>query len=88
VTLYGLPGSTQGGPSTLTLSSPNGAHAALRAVATDDGVITESEPGCLTGYHDRIAGAIDRLVSLHDIEALDPGRRMATKAEPGDKAAS
>ncbi|MSP83416.1 MAG: hypothetical protein EXQ94_10945 [Alphaproteobacteria bacterium] len=82
--LYGLRGFTHGGQKTLTVMSPDGAKAALKAIRADDGVITEAEPGRLTIYFERLAGTIDRLISLNNIEVLDKPGWDAKKAEIGD----
>ncbi|MGH6718424.1 MAG: hypothetical protein ACREER_03835 [Alphaproteobacteria bacterium] len=65
---------------------------AKRRTARDDGgeddgvedhaVVTDAEPGRLTVYYARIAGALDRLISLHGGEVPDKPGRDAKKAEP------
>lgn len=60
--------------------SPDGNEAVRRRVHDDEGAPTESEPGRITIYYERIAGALERLISLHDIEVLDTPRWDATKA--------
>ena len=79
--LYGLWLITHGGQKALAVMSPEGNDAVRRRGKDDEGEPTESEPGQITIYYERIAGALERLISLHDIEVLDKPRWDARKAE-------
>ena len=63
--------------------SPEGASAAKAAISAGDDVIVEAEPGRLTIYLERLAGALDRLIAVHDIDVLSKEHWDAKKAELG-----
>ncbi len=89
--LYGLLGFTHNGGRTLTVMSPEGARAALAAVAaggapgraTGAGVATQAAPGQLTYYLAKRRGALRELIAAHQIVVLDKSAWDAKKAELG-----
>ena len=87
MTLYGLLGFTHNGGRTLTVMSPEGARAALAAMAAGAGagagVATQAGPGQLTYYLAKRRGALQELIAAHDIVVLDKPAWAAKKAELG-----
>ncbi len=97
--IYGLHGFNHGGAKVLTVMSPEGAPAALRALAagadviTNAGgdvttsaggdVITNAGAGRLTQYLEKRAGALARLIEAHGIIVLSKPDWDAKKAELG-----
>ncbi len=85
--LYGLLGLTHNGGRTLTVMSPEGARAALAAMAAGAGagagVATRAGPGQLTYYLAKRRGALQELIAAHDIVVLDKPAWAAKKAELG-----
>jgi hypothetical protein len=82
---YGLRGMSHSGQRALTVMSPEGNGAVRRRIKDDDVVVTEAEPGRLTVYYERIAGVLDRLISLHGIDARAKPRWDAKKTAIGDE---
>ena len=82
--LYGLHGFNHGGAKVLTVMSPEGAPAALRALAAGGDVITSAGAGRLTQYLEKRAGALARLIEAHGITVLSKPDWDAKKAELGD----
>ncbi len=83
--LYGLLGFTHNGGRTLTVMSPNGARAALAAMAAGagDDVVVQAGPGQLTYYLEKRRGALRELIAAHEIVVLDKPAWDAKKAELG-----
>ncbi len=81
--VYGLLGFTHNGGRTLTVMSPDGARAALAAIAAGGGVVTQSGPGQLTHYQEKRRGALQDLIAAHGIQVLDKPAWAAKKAELG-----
>ncbi len=81
--LYGLLGFTHNGGRTLTVMSPEGARAALAAVAAGAGVATQAGPGQLTYYLEKRRGALRELIAAQGIVVLDKPAWAAKKAELG-----
>ncbi len=82
--IYGLHGFNHGGAKALTVMSPQGASAALRAIAAGNDVITDADAGRLTWYLEKRAGALARLIEAHGIVVLTKPDWDAKKAELGD----
>ncbi len=82
--IYGLHGFNHGGAKVLTVMSPQGAAAALRALAAGGDVITNAGPGRLTYFLEKRAGALARLIEAHGIIVLTKPDLDAKKAELGD----
>ncbi len=90
--IYGLHGFNHGGAKALTVMSPQGASAALLALAAggDDttnagaDVITNAGPGRHTYFLEKRAGALARLIEAHGIIVLTKPDWDAKKAELGD----
>ncbi len=81
--IYGLHGFNHGGAKALTVMSPQGASAALRAIAAGRDVITDADAGRLTWYLEKRAGALARLIEAHGIIVLTKPDWDAKKAELG-----
>ncbi len=81
--IYGLHGFNHGGAKALTVMSPQGASAALRAIAAGSDVITDADAGRLTWYLEKRAGALARLIEAHGIIVLTKPDWDAKKAELG-----
>ncbi len=86
--LYGLLGFTHNGGRTLTVMSPEGAGAALAAMAAGgaagcDDVVVQAGPGQLTHYLERRRGGLQALIAAHGITVLDKPAWDAKKAELG-----
>jgi hypothetical protein len=81
--LYGLMGFTHNGGRTLTVMSPEGASAALAAIAAGAGLAIQAGPGQLTYYLERRRGALRELIAAHGIVVLDKPAWDAKKAEIG-----
>ena len=97
--LYGLLGFTHNGGRTLTVMSPEGAGAALAAIAargaaggaaggeagavTEAGVAVQAGPGQLTYYQEKRRGALQTLIAANGIAVLDKPAWDAKKAELG-----
>ena len=83
--LYGLRGLSHGASFLITVMSPDGIGAVVRALDVRPADIrTEIRPGALPCYHEVAAGGIDRLVARHGIEVLNFRAWTARKAELGD----
>ncbi len=82
--IYGLHGFNHGGAKVLTVMSPQGAPAALRALAGGGDVITNAGPGRLTQFLEKRAGALAHLIAAHGIVVLTKPDWDAKKAELGD----
>ena len=81
--LYGLLGFTHNGGRTLTVMTPEGASAALAAIAAGAGVAARAGPGQLTYYLEKRRGALRELIAAHEIIVLDKPTWDAKKAELG-----
>jgi hypothetical protein len=81
--IYGLYGFTHNGAKALTVMSPEGASAALEAIAADEDVITDAGTGRFTHYLEKRSGALARLVEAHGIIVLDKPDWDAKRAELG-----
>ncbi len=85
--LYGLLGFTHNGGRTLTVMSPEGARAALTAMAAGGaagaGIATQAGPGQLTYYLAKRRGALRELIAAHEIVVLDKPAWDAKKTELG-----
>ena len=82
--LFGFFGFTHGWARMLTVMSPAGAAAALRAVPGNGDLIVHSGEGQLTRYQEKREGALDRLVEQHGIAVLSRSEWNARKAELGE----
>ncbi len=82
--IYGLHGFNHGGAKALTVMSPEGASAALQAIAAGEDVITDAGAGRLSHYLEKRSGALARLIEAHGIIVLDKPDWDAKKAELGD----
>ncbi len=84
---FGLLGFTHNGGRTLTVMSPEGARAALAAIAAGGGVgariAVQAGPGQLTYYQEKRRGALQDLIAAHGIQVLDKPAWDAKKAELG-----
>ena len=85
MTIYGLYGITHDWGRLLTVMSPQGATAALDAIAVDENVKMSAGTGKLTQYHERRDGALARLVESHGIVVLNHRDWAAKKAELGEQ---
>lgn len=83
MTLYGLLGFTHNGGRTLTVMSPEGARAALAAIAAGGDVLAQAGPGRLTYYQEKRRGALRNLIAAHGIQVLDKPAWDAKKTELG-----
>lgn len=61
--------------------SATGGTSVRERIGEDEGVPTEAEPGRLTAYYERIAGALDRLISLQDAGVADTPLPDSDKAK-------
>lgn len=82
--LFGLYGFTHGWARILTVMSPQGASAVLKAVPSNDDAIVQSDDGQLTRYREKREGALSRLVDAHGIMILTKTEWDARKAELGE----
>ena len=82
--IYGLHGFNHGGAKALTVMSPEGAAAALRALAVGSDVITNAGAGRLTYYLEKRASALAHLIEIHGIIVLAKPDWDVKKAELGD----
>jgi len=82
--IYGLFGITHGWGVLLTVMSPAGREAVTRRVAPGPDIMVHGGPGRLTQYHERRAGALDRLIEAHGIIVLEKPDWDAKKAELGE----
>jgi hypothetical protein len=82
--LFGLFGFTHGWAKILTVMSPVGATAALRAVPGNSDLIVQFDKGRLTHYQEMRDGALERLIEQHDIKILSKPEWDARKAELGE----
>ena len=82
--IYGLYGFTHNGAKALTVMSPEGACAALEAIAAGEDVITDAGADRLSHYLEKRRGALARLIEAHGIIVLDKPDWDAKKAELGD----
>ena len=83
--LYGLYGFTHGWGTVLTVMSPAGTSAALRAVPGNPDVIVQAGEGQLTRYRERREGALARLVEEYGISVLSKPEWDARKAALAEK---
>ena len=83
MTLYGLLGFTHNGGRTLTVMSPEGARAALAAIAAGGDVLAQAGPGRLTSYREKRRGALRDLIAAHGIQVLDKPAWDTKKSELG-----
>lgn len=83
--LYGLYGFTHGWGTVLTVMSPAGASAALRAVPGNPDLIVQAGAGQLTRYREKRGGALARLVDAHGIVVLAKPAWDARKTEFAEK---
>ncbi len=85
--LYGLLGFTHNGGRTLTVMCPEGASAALAAMAAggeaSDDVLVQAAAGQLTYYQEKRQGALRELIAAHGIVVLDKPAWAVRKAELG-----
>jgi hypothetical protein len=82
--IYGLYGFTHNGAKALTVMSPEGACAALEAIAAGEDVITDAGTGRFTHYLEKRRGALARLIETHGIIVLDRPDWDAKRSELGD----
>lgn len=82
--VYGLFGITHGWGVLLTLMSPAGATAIARSIDPGPDIVLHMAEGRLPQYHQRRAGALDRLIEAYGIIVLDNAAWNAKKAELGD----
>ena len=83
VELYGYYVFTHGWGRVLTVMSPSGTTAVLDSVRVDDGVDVKAGEGRLTQFHEKRAGALDRVVAANSITVLTKADWDARKAELG-----
>lgn len=83
--VYGLYGMTHGAARVLTVMCDEGASAALARMppGEDLGVVTGA--GRLTQYHEKRAGALERLVEAHGIVVLGKAQWDRRKRELGER---
>ncbi len=81
--VYGLLGFTHNGGRTLTVMSPDGARAALAALAAGPEVATHAGSGQLTHYQEKRRGTLQDLIAAHGIQVLDKPSWDTKKSELG-----
>jgi len=84
VELYGYYVFTHGWGRVLTVMSPAGAAAVLKTVRGDDDLEVKSGKGRLAQFHEKRAGALDRVAAMHNIRILTKAEWDARKAEFGN----
>ncbi len=82
--IYGLLGITHGWGVLLTVMSAAGAGAIARRIDPGPDVVLRMAEGRLPQYHQRRAGALDRLIETYGIVVLDNAAWNAKKAELGE----
>ncbi len=82
--LYGYYTFTHGWGRVLTVMSPRGRAAVLEAVRVGADVTVHARKEHLTQFHEKRAGALDRLADSNDIEILNKSEWDARKADLGD----
>jgi len=75
---------THGWGRVLTVMSPAGPVAVLKAVQVDDDVEVKSAKGQLTQFHEKRAGALDRIAAANGVRILTRAEWDARKAALGD----
>ena len=83
IELYGYYVFTHGWGRVLTVMSPAGAAAVLESVRVDDGVDVKAGEGRLAQFHEKRAGALDRVVETNSIRILNKAEWDARKAALG-----
>ncbi len=84
VELYGYYVFTHGWGRVLTVMSPAGAAAVLEAVQFGDDVDVKAGEGRLTQFHEKRAGALDRVAEMNNIRIMTKAEWDARKAELGN----
>ncbi|MDH3228358.1 MAG: hypothetical protein OEN55_01055 [Alphaproteobacteria bacterium] len=84
IELYGYYVFTHGWGRVLTVMSPAGAAAVRKTVRVEDDVDVKSAIDRLTQYHEKRAGALDRVAERNNIEILNKAEWDARKAALGD----
>lgn len=85
VKLYGYLGFTHGWARVLTVLSPDGVDAVRQNVVADDDVIAYGAGTQLPQYHEKRAGALQRMIDRHDIRIVSKPEWDALKAEMRDR---
>ncbi len=81
--LYGHYVFTHGWGRVLTVMSAAGAAVVRKIVRVDDDIAVTGGDGRLTQYHEKRAGALDRLVEANDIMIVNKAKWDALKSEFG-----
>ena len=84
IELYGYYVFTHGWGRVLTVMSPAGADAVRSIVRVGDDVEVKSGKGRLTQYHEKRAGALDRVAVTNGVRILTKREWDARKSELGD----
>jgi hypothetical protein len=84
IELYGYYVFTHGWGRVLTVMSPAGATAVLKSVRVDDDVDVKAGKGRLTQFHEKRAGALDRVAAANGIRIVTKSEWDARKAQLGD----
>lgn len=84
VTLYGYLGFTHGWAQVLTVMSPDGAEAVWQNVTADEDVIVYGDRTTLPQFHEKRAGALQRMIDRYGIEVVEKPDWDALKAEMRD----
>lgn len=84
--LYGYLGFTHGWAQVLTVMSPSGTQAVWQNVTADDDVIVYGygDPTTLPQFHEKRAGALQRLIDRYGIKVVEKPEWDALKAEMRD----
>lgn len=82
--LYGQYVFTHGWRRVLTVMSPAGATAVRKALRVDNDIEVNGGDGRLVQLHEKRAGALERIVAIHNIKILDKAEWDARKARFGD----
>lgn len=81
IPLYGYLGFTHGWAQVLTVMSPAGVEAAWQNVTADDDDVTiYGDRTQLPQYHEKRAGALQRMIDRHGIEVVEKPEWDALKA--------
>lgn len=84
IPLYGYLGFTHGWARVLTVMSPEGTEAVWQNVTADEDVIVYGDRTQLPQYHEKRAGALQRMIDRHDIRVLSKPEWDALKAGLAD----
>jgi len=82
--IYGLLGITHGAARVLTVMSPEGARGAREHMTHTDDLIVNAGDGRLTQYHEKLDGALQRLIDSYDVEVLSKSEWDRCKQALGD----